>query len=117
MEAQFNVKYDLRSSRKRTRTQEKEEEPPQKEAPAQKESATKKSIEKGKNPLNVPPQSNDQIPSSSKIVSPLNVESVSKEIKSSAENKEFKEAVIEKPPSTFNLQKELEKIKIPFPPD
>ena len=32
MEAQFNVKYDLRSSRKRTRTQEKEEEPPQEEA-------------------------------------------------------------------------------------
>ena len=30
MEAQFNVKYDLRSSRKRTRTQEIEEEPPQK---------------------------------------------------------------------------------------
>ena len=83
MEAQFNVKYDLRSSRKRTRTQDQEEEPPQKEAPAQKESTTKKSIEKGKNPLNVPPQSNIQIPSSSKIVSPLNVELVSKEVKSS----------------------------------
>ena len=78
MQAQFNVKYDLRSSRKRTRTQDQEEEPPQKEASAQKESATKKSIEKGKNPLNASSLSNDQIPSSSKIVSPPNAEPVSK---------------------------------------
>ena len=72
MQAQFNVKYDLRSSRKRTRTQEQEEEPPQKE------SATKKNTDKGKNPLNIPLQSNDQVPSSSKIVNPPNVEPVSK---------------------------------------
>ena len=38
MQAHFNRRYDLRSSRKRTRTQEQEEELPQKEAPAQKES-------------------------------------------------------------------------------
>ena len=40
---------------------------------------------------------------------------MSKEIKSSAENKESKEVVIENPPPAFNLQKELEKIKIPVP--
>ena len=33
MQAHFNRRYDLRSSRKRTRTQEQEEELPQKEAP------------------------------------------------------------------------------------
>ena len=60
-------------------------------------------------------QSNDQIPSSSKIVNPPNAESVSKEIKFSAKNKESKEVVIEKPPPAFSLQKELEKIKIPVP--
>ena len=38
MQAQFNRRYDLRSSRKRTRTQDQEEELPQKEAPAQKKS-------------------------------------------------------------------------------
>ena len=37
MQAQFNRRYDLRSSRKRTRTQDREEELPQKEAPSQKE--------------------------------------------------------------------------------
>ena len=80
MQAQFNVKYDLRSSRKRTRTRDQEDEPPQKEASAQKELATKRNIGKGKNPLNTPLQSNDQIPSSSKVVSPPNAEPVSKEI-------------------------------------
>ena len=37
MQARFNRIYDLRYSRKRTRTQDQEEEPPQKEAPAHKE--------------------------------------------------------------------------------
>jgi len=50
-------------------------------------------------------QPNDQIPSSSKIVSPPNAEPVSKEVKSSAENKDSKEALKEKPPPAFNLQK------------
>ena len=54
MQAQFNVKYDLRSSRKRTQIQDQEEEPPQNNAPAQKESAIKRNIEKGKSPLNTP---------------------------------------------------------------
>ena len=59
MQANFNRKYDLRSSRKRTRPQDQEEETPQKEVPAQKESATKRNTEKGKNPLNTPLQPND----------------------------------------------------------
>ena len=54
MQAQFNRRYDLISSRKRTRTQDQEEEPPQKEAPAQKESTVQKVTEKGKGPLNKP---------------------------------------------------------------
>ena len=59
--------------------------------------------------------SNDQAPSSSKVVTPPNAESVSKEVKPSAENKESKEFVIEKSPPAFNFQKELEKFKIPVP--
>ena len=54
MQAHFNRRYDLRSSRKRTRTQDQEGEPPQKEAPAQKESTVQKVIDKGKSPLNKP---------------------------------------------------------------
>lgn len=105
MQAQFNVKYDLRSSRKRTRTQDREEEPPQKEAPTQKEMTMQKATEKGKSPLNTPLQSNNQGPSSSCTASPPNVQYVSKEIKFSAENKESKEVLIEKCPSAFSLQK------------
>ena len=75
----------------------------------------KKVTDKGKSPLNKPLQSNDQTPSSSKVVTPPNAESVSKEVKPSAENKESKEVVIETPPPAFNLQKELEKVKIPVP--
>ena len=78
MQAHLNRRYDLRSSRKRTRTQDQEEEPPQKEASAQKESTVQKVTDKGKSPLNKPLQSNDQIPSSSKVVSTPNVEFVSK---------------------------------------
>ena len=37
MQVQFHRKYDLRSSRKRTRTQDQEEEVPQKEAAVKKE--------------------------------------------------------------------------------
>ena len=43
MQAQFNRRYDLRYSRKRTHTQDQEEELPQKEAFAQKESKCRKS--------------------------------------------------------------------------
>ena len=78
MQAQFNRRYDLRSSRKRTRTQDQEAELPQKEAPAQKESTMQKVTDKGKGPLKKPLQSNDQIPSSSKVVIPPNTKSVSK---------------------------------------
>lgn len=102
MQVHFIRKYDLRSSRKRTRNQDQEEEPPQKEAPAQKESTMKKVADKGKSLLNIPLQSNDQIPSSSNTISPPNVQSVSKEVKSSAENKESKKVIIEKSPP-FNL--------------
>ena len=115
MQAQFNVKYDLRSLRKRTRTQDQEEEPPQKEAPARKEMTMQKAAGKGKSPLNTALQSNNQGPSSSCTASPPNVQSVSKEVKSLAENKESKDAVIEKSPSAFSLQKELEKIKFQSP--
>ena len=76
MQANFNRKYDLRSSRKRTRTQDQEEEPLQKEVSAQKESTVQKVTDKGKSPLNKPLQSNDQIPSSSKVVTHPNAESV-----------------------------------------
>ena len=63
-----------------------------------------KATDKGKQPLNKTLQSNDQIPSSSsKVVIPPD------------ENKESKEVVIEKSSPTFNLQKELEKVKIPVP--
>ena len=65
----------------------------------------KKVTDKGKSPLNKPLQSDDQIPSSSKVVTPPNAESVSKEVKPSAKNKESKEVVIEKSPPAFNLQK------------
>ena len=40
---------------------------------------------------------------------------MSKEVKPPAENKEPKEVVIEKFPPVFNLQKELENVKIPVP--
>ena len=46
MQAQFNRRYDLRSSRKRTRTQDQEEDTPQEEAPAQKEVTPQKPPEK-----------------------------------------------------------------------
>ena len=72
MQAHFNRRYDLRSSRKRYRTQEQEEELPQKEALAHKESTMQKVTDKGKGPLNKPLQSNDQFPSSSKVVIPPN---------------------------------------------
>ena len=88
MQAHFNRRYDLKSSRKRTRTQDQEEEPPQKEAPAQEESTMQKATDKGKGPLNKPLQSRDQIPSSLKEVIPPNVKSMSKEVKTPAENKE-----------------------------
>ena len=52
MQAHFNRRYDLRSSRKRTRTQEQEEELPQKEAPSQEESTMQKATDKGKQSLN-----------------------------------------------------------------
>ena len=76
MQAHFNMRYDIRSSRKRTRTQDEEEEPLQKEVSAQKESTMKNVTDKGKSPLNKPLQSNDQIPSSSKVATPPNAESV-----------------------------------------
>ena len=78
MQAHFNRRFDLRSSRKRTWTQDQEEEPPQKEASAQKESTVQKVTDKGKSPLNKPLQSDDQIPSSSKVATLPNAESVSK---------------------------------------
>jgi len=115
MQAHLNRKYDLRSSRKRTRTQEQEEVVAQKEVPTRKELAPKKFTGKGKSPLKEPLLSDDKIPSSSKIVSPPHDESVSKESKPSAENKESKEVIIERSPPAFNLQKELGKVKIPVP--
>ena len=72
-----------------------------------------KVIDKG--PLNKPLQSDDQIPSSSKVTIPPNTKSESKEAKPLAENKYSKEVVAEKSPLAFSLQKELEKIKIPVP--
>ena len=77
MQPHLERRHDLRSSRKRTQSQEQEE-----EAPSQKELVPKKVTSKGKNLLSEPLLSKDQIPSSSKIVSPPNTESVSKEIKS-----------------------------------
>lgn len=74
-----------------------------------------KVADKGKSPINKPLQSNDQITSSSKAVTPPNIKYVSKEVKPSVENKESKEVVIENFPPSFNLQKELEKVKIPVP--
>ena len=74
-----------------------------------------KVTDKGKRPLNEPLQSNDQIPSSSKIAIPPNTKYESKEVKPLAENKESKEVAIENSSPTFSLQKELEKIKIPAP--
>ena len=50
MQAHLNRRYDLRSSKKRTCTQEQEEEPHQKEAPAQQESTMQKGTNKGYNP-------------------------------------------------------------------
>ena len=90
MQAHLNRIYDLRSSRKRTWTQEQEEGLAQEEVPTQKELAPKKVTGKGKSPLKEPLLSDDQIPSSSKIVSPPNAESVPKESKPSTENKESK---------------------------
>ena len=74
-----------------------------------------KVTDKGKGPLNKPLQSNDQIPSSSKLVTSPNAKAVSKEVKPTVENKESKEVVVENPPPSFSLQKELEKVKIPVP--
>ena len=105
MQAHFNRSYDLRSSRKRTRTQEQEEELPQKEAPVQEESTMQKTTDKGKKSLNKPLHSNDHIPSSSKLATAPNTKPASKEVKPLAENRESKENIIEKSPSAFNLQK------------
>ena len=74
-----------------------------------------KVINKGKGPQNKPLQSNDQIPSSSKVVIPPNTKSVSKEVKPLVQRKYSKEIITEKSSSTFSLQKELEKFKIPVP--
>ena len=49
-----------------------------------------KATDKGKQPLNKPLQSNDQIPSSSKVVTSPNAKPVSKEVKPPIENKESK---------------------------
>ena len=88
MQAQFNRRYDLRSSRKRTRTQDEEEDTPQKSASAQKEVNTQKPPEKGKRPLNQSLQSDIQMPSSSQVaVSPDNKPTV-KEVKPPPQSKE-----------------------------
>ena len=111
MQAQFHRKYDLRSSRKRTHTQEQEEEMPQKETIVQKVK------DKGKRPIIEPLHYNDSIPSSFKLASNPNtkVKPILKEEKPPTESKEPKESIIEKSPSAFNLQKELENFKIPVP--
>ena len=111
MQAQFHRKYDLRSSRKRTRTQEQEEKMPQKETVVQKVG------DKGKRLITEPLHSNDSILSSSKLASNpnINVKPILKEEKPPAESKEPKESLVEKPPPMFSLQKELEKVKISVP--
>ena len=115
MQVQFHRKYDLRSSRKRTRIQEQEEEMPQKETFVQKETTVQKVGEIGKRPITEPLHSNDHIPSSSKLATTPNSKPVLKEVKLVVENKESKENIIEKSSSVFSLQKELEKVKIQFP--
>ena len=111
MQAHFNRRYDLRSSRKRTRTEEQEEELLQKEAPAQEESSMQKATDKGKQPLNKPLQSNDQIPSSSKVVTSPNAKPMSKEAHPPVENKESKEFVIEKSPLLLVCKNNLKRSK------
>ena len=111
MQAQFHRKYDLRSSRKRTQTQELEEELPQKESVVQKFEG------KAKKPINEPIHSNVSIPSSSKPIddSHVTVKNIPTEDKPPVMPKEPKENPIEKSPAVFFLQKELEKVKIPVP--
>ena len=78
MQAQFNRRYDLRSSRKRTRTQDQEEDTSQEEAPARKEANHQKTPDKGKRPLNQSLKSADQIPSSSQVATPPRVKLILK---------------------------------------
>ena len=81
MQAKFNGRYELRSSRKRTRTQDQEEDTPQEEAPAQKEVTPQKPPKKGKRPLNQSPQSDILMPSSSQVTAPPKVKPIVKEFK------------------------------------
>ena len=91
MQAQFNRRYDLRSSRKRTRTQDQEEDTPQEEAPTQKEVTPQKPPEKGKRPLNQSLQSDTLMPSSSQLTAPPKVEPIVKEVKPPLQSKDSKE--------------------------
>ena len=120
MQAQFNRRYDLRSSRKRNRTQDQEEDTPHEEAPAQKEATAQRTLDKGKRPLNQYLQSADNIPSSSQGATLPSVKPILKEVKPIPQNKdpkdkESKEVLMDRSSSSFSLQKELEKVKIPVP--
>ena len=109
MQEKFHRKYDLRSSRKRTHTQEQEEETPQKEPVVQKiEDKGKKIVTKPLHPNVFVPYSSNIVPNSIEKFKPI-----PKEEKHPAESKEQKESLVEKPPPVFSLQKELEKFKIP----
>ena len=90
MQAKFNKKYDLRSSRKRTCTQDEEEDTPQKPAPVQEEMA-QRTPDEGKRPLDQPLQSDTQRPTASQVTASPNVKPIVKEVKPPLQSKYAKE--------------------------
>ena len=111
MQAQFHKKYDLRSSRKRTRTQDQEEESPPKESAFQNiDKRCKKSVEEPSGQKCTPS------PSSKLVPDPLaNPKHIPTDEKPPVLPKEPKDTIVEKGPIVFNLKKELEKVKILVP--
>lgn len=110
MQAQLHKKYDLRSSRKRSRTQDQNEEP----SP----SNPSKSAEKGKKPLDQVPSKKKESPDSilhkPKVYNIEQLPLPSKPVRD--KEKEPVDVVIaDRSSSAFNLQKELEKVKIFVP--
>ena len=112
MQAQLHKKYDLRSSRKRTWVQEQNEESiPREQTPSN-------SCSKGKNPLEESAHHKAVVFTSTKQGSnpPANEKSSYVPLNLPKHPKEqSKEVIAEKSPTTFNLHKDLEKVKISIP--
>jgi len=110
MQAQLHRKYDLRSSRKRSRTQDQNEEPSPLNPP--------KSTEKGNKPLDQVPSKKKESPDSilhkPKVSKIEQLPLPSKPVRDKAKEP-VDVVIVDRSSSAFNLQKELEKVKISVP--